>query len=331
MRIYPIYVLTLVLALLISVRPYPLFTVLGNLFLTQVLLTDIVKELDPSWSLHYEVLFYLLFVPVSYFRLPAMPLALGCLVLGVVMRLLLPGQPLVASYAFGFTFWLAGLWLAEKARALPRRDVPQQHLVGLLLLLVSLFYYNVFDTFFTKALAVIGGARLAYGQQLREALPYATQIEMRDFALLPVAAAMVLIFARVDFPCRRWVMLAMAGLPAMTFVYLAAHFRDPNMGPWVPATVIYLLGAVLVFTPGEWGSHWALRVMRSLAQVGSISYGLYIVHAPLLYFMHRLVPTFAGTDGTYLVRLVVFFVGSLGLAYWLEKKLQPWVKARLSM
>ena len=71
--------------------------------------------------------------------------------------------------------------------------------------------------------------------------------------------------------------------------------------------------------------------MRKLAQVGSVSYGLYIVHVPLLYLMHQLAPSFSGTALTYGLRLAVFVAAALGMAYWLEKKLQPWVKGRLGL
>ena len=71
------------------------------------------------------------------------------------------------------------------------------------------------------------------------------------------------------------------------------------------------------------------KAMRLLAIVGSFSYGLYIVHAPLLYLFHRILPSFSGTPVTYTIRLIVFVATSLGAAWWLEKKLQPWIKARI--
>ena len=123
LRIYPIYLLTLALALAVSIQTYSLKTIIGNLTITQILLNDIVKEHDPSWSLHYEVLFYLLFIPVSFLQLPTVKLAASCVVLGIANRYFFPAHPLFTSYAWGFTFWLVGLWLADRTRSMARRDV----------------------------------------------------------------------------------------------------------------------------------------------------------------------------------------------------------------
>ena len=112
--------------------------------------------------------------------------------------------------------------------------------------------------------------------------------------------------------------------PALTFVFLASHAAQLDWPPYVIATVSYLLGAALLVARAEWLSAGAMRL---LAIVGSFSYGLYIVHAPLLYLFHRILPSFSGTPITYTVRLVVFVATSLGVAWWLEKKFHPWIKA----
>ena len=326
LRIYPIYFVTLCLALAVSTHLYSIKTIVGNFSITQIILTDIVKEHDASWSLHYEVLFYLLFIPISFLRLPALKLAAGCVALGIANRLLFPTHPLLTSYVFGFAFWLAGLWLADRTRSMPRRDVSASRLLGLLLIILSFNYYSVFSTLVFKIIILTKTTWLYYGPVLDEAQPYGTQISIEDFAFLPIAAAVVLIFSRVDFPFRRWVIAIIGVAPALTFVFLASHAAQIDWPPYVIATVSYLLGAALLFIRVELLS---ANAMRLLAIVGSFSYGLYIVHAPLLYLFHRILPSFSGTPITYTIRLIVFIATSLGTAWWLEKKLQPWIKARI--
>ncbi|MGY2132720.1 acyltransferase family protein [Hymenobacter sp. HD11105] len=65
LRIYPIYFLSMLFAILIA-KAYPISTMWGNMTLTQVLLTPVIWENNPSWSLHYEILYYLLFIPSHF-------------------------------------------------------------------------------------------------------------------------------------------------------------------------------------------------------------------------------------------------------------------------
>lgn len=65
-KICPIYLVCTLLALAVAVRPYPWPTVLENLLLLQVARVPLIHENDPAWSLNYEVLHYLAFIPRRY-------------------------------------------------------------------------------------------------------------------------------------------------------------------------------------------------------------------------------------------------------------------------
>jgi peptidoglycan/LPS O-acetylase OafA/YrhL len=323
LRIYPIYFVSLLLALAVA-RPYPLTTILGNFSLLQVLVTDVIRENDPSWSLHYELLYYLLFIPISYFRIPAFPAALVCVLLGLLNLCLAPYHPLLTSYAFGFSFWLVGLGLSRQAKALPRVEAPARVLVGMLLILATLNYFNIFDTVTHKLLKLGPLAYLEYGPGLN--LPYATQLRTADFAFLPYAVVFVLVFANKGFPLRRLVLGVLLGVPALTFVYLGLHFHDVYLGPYVLAVTFYLAGVLAVLLPAARLEKASQGLMRRLIWVGSISYGLYIIHLPLLFLFHRIGPV-SGSGFTFALRLALFVLLALVSAYWLEKKFQPRVRA----
>ncbi|WP_165903664.1 acyltransferase family protein [Hymenobacter gummosus] len=320
LRIYPIYFVSLLLTMAVA-QPYPLTTVLGNFSLLQVLLTDIIRENDPSWSLHYELLYYLLFIPISYCRIPALPAALVCVLLGTLNLYLVPQHPLPTSYAYGFAFWLMGLALSQYAKQLPRKEAPFRVLLGLMLVLLTMNYFNVFDTAAHKLLRLVPGLTYAPGLDA-----YATQIRFSDFAFLPYAVVFVLVFANKDFPGRRAVLGVLLGAPALTFVYLGLHFREIDLAPYTLAVLCYLAGVLAVLLPAAGLEKVSQRLVGRLIWIGGISYGLYIVHVPLLYLFGHISPV-SGSGPTFLLRFVLFLPLALAVAYWLERKFQPRVRA----
>lgn len=323
LRIYPIYLMCMLLTLAVA-QSYPWKTVLGNLSLMQVLFTDVITENSASWSLHYEVLYYLLFIPISYLRLPALPVAGAMLLLGGANMMLAPEQPLLSSYCFGFVFWLGGLWLAQHARTAPRAKVSSIALVGGILLLLTLYYFNIFDTSFRKALSLLGN----WWQYASTADPFAAQIRFADFAFLPYALVFILVFAGQGFRYRQAVVAFLALCPSLTFVYLFLHAQDDTLGPYLIAAMLYVLAVSFILAGSRYQSGWlearCTWLLRKFTWVGSISYGLYILHVPVLYLFQR-IEVLSGSTGTFILRFVLFLVFTGVGAYWLEKRMQPWI------
>ncbi|WP_260625636.1 acyltransferase family protein [Hymenobacter sediminicola] len=325
-RIYPIYLLAMVLAIVIA-GPYPLTTILGNLSLTQVLLTDVIRENGASWSLHYEVIYYLLFIPISYYRLPVVPVLAGFLAVGLGNMALNPATPLPSSYALGFVFWLAGLWLSDYRRTAAKVSLAPRQLVGGLLFLLSLHYFNVLDMGLRKVLLDFCGEWWRFDRALD---PFATQIRPMDFAFLPYALCFVLCFAGIDFRFRRPILLFLLLAPALTFVHLATHIEEVYLAPNLVAGGFYLSGLWLMLGRNTLADAASTRVLHRLAGLGGISYGVYIIHGPVLH-MFQWVEWFSGTPLTFLVRFALLVAVVLTAGYALEKQFHPWVRRRLGL
>ncbi|MBD2724046.1 acyltransferase family protein [Hymenobacter armeniacus] len=324
-RIYPIYAVAMLLTWAVA-QPYPVGTWLAHLSLTHVLLAKVIIENEPAWSLHYEVVFYLLFIPVSLWRANAWPVAGGCVLLGVVNQLLWPTNTLLTCYCFGLAFWLCGLGLSQ--RALPSRWASSQFLVGMLLLLLSLHSFNIFETLLWKVAQLAVGDRLYYhyfpgAEQLRAVITFG------DLAFLPVGALYILLFTNQDFPGRQYTLWALFGLPAATFLYLGQHHGQLNLAPYNLSSAFYVAAVALVAVPSARIEAVAARAMQRLVKLGGISYGLYIVHFPIMTGLRR-VEAFSGTGFTYGVRFALYLLLSLLLAYYLEKLLQPQMRRLLT-
>jgi len=112
-RLYPIYVLAVILGI-ISIQGDTWKTIVGNLFFLQVAVSALIKGNGVLWTLHYEVVYYLVFLAVWYFQPKVVPLMLCSLVVACVFPFIPAVPPLISGYATGWIFWLFGLWLAWK-------------------------------------------------------------------------------------------------------------------------------------------------------------------------------------------------------------------------
>ena len=107
-RLYPIYVISLIITLLVVRSYYPLKIILGHFVFLQNSIVPVMYENNPLWSLNSEIIYYLLFIPVSFLRLSPSKVYITALFIGVVSASMLH-YPILSSYYFGFVFWAAGL------------------------------------------------------------------------------------------------------------------------------------------------------------------------------------------------------------------------------
>lgn len=319
-RIYPIYFATLLFTLFVAVYHYSWKTLLGNFTLTQVALTSVILEVNPIWSLNYEVLFYLLFIPISYFRVPPALVAVVAFSIGLVNLILGAHAPLITSYMFGFTFWLAGAAVARYFRYHVQFHVTYTQLLGALFFLVALYHFDVAVTVLSKIEDNSHG-HLLYPAGTEWGI---SAITFQDFALLPYCIFLLLIFVAKDYKYRKVLGAVLILLPLYVFRYLAHNYGVKDLSNWVIPTLCYLLSLVFYLLPSA-GETFTRPLVKLMIRAGSISYGLYIIHFPLFYIMMR-VEAFSGTPFTWTVRLACYLAMCVAAAYWLEKLYQPKVR-----
>lgn len=114
LRIYPIYFISICITLLIAV-PYSFSTILSNFALIQGAASEVIWENNPIWSLNYEVFYYLLFIPISFFGIKPLYVLIGSILIAVGNYILFPSinLPIISSYFYGFAFWSVGLIIAK--------------------------------------------------------------------------------------------------------------------------------------------------------------------------------------------------------------------------
>lgn len=309
-RLFPINALAVGLAWVALPATAP-GTLLGNLLFLQNsqplfgLRVPLLAANPNLWSLHYEVIYYLLF-PVVWSLRPRVALLLSGLLALAALRLGLPGLALLANLAAGACFWLAGLWLAWCSGPAGDRGVGRAWPSALLLFFVTC-KLHVAEIF---------------AQRAGLAFPWAPEVNLWHLDLLPAAILLVAAVAGRSAPGGRLCVTLAVAIPGVRIVWQMGSQRG-----WpLPDTRLYaacwLIALVLLsWRPSRQPWSW-------LAPVGAFSYGLYAMAAPTQVWMQRQDWLPAGSVQSYLLRLVLV-AAIAGLFAWLaETKLQPAIVAR---
>jgi peptidoglycan/LPS O-acetylase OafA/YrhL len=324
LRIYPIYLLATLLALLVATTLYSWRVVVGNLLFLHVVKMRMIDENSPSWSLQYEVCYYLAFIPLSMFRLNAIVVILACLLLGFATVYFWPDVPLIASYAFGFVFWCSGLALSHYARHWPRFQPSYRVLLSVLLLFLSFPTFTL-GAVVSETIYLLGKHEFTYPAGLNM---YHTMLPPLDLTYLIYAMGGVLVFTHKQFPYRALLLPSLLLISGLGFISMILNWASLDHAWCLVTSLAYLASLGTYFTRFRFLEILGKHLITSLIKIGSFSYGLYIIHMPILFIFKHII-TFSGSGTSYWVRFILFILIAFSAAYVLEKIFQPWVRARL--
>ena len=306
-RLVPLYLLACALGWL--ARPDPLGQTVGNLLFLQHpegLFGLVVPPLTgngPVWSLNYEVVYYLLFALFWLSRPPAWTIVIGSSALAAAAFVLPSGLIALASYATGFLFWLLGLAVAWGCR----RHAPGYVSVATLLCFVATDRFRVVRVAFDK---------------LDWPLPY-NQVNLADLALLPVCLLLLLEASGRRLPGFRWFRAAVYAVPVACLVYQVVTLRAFQSISLLPAEAMTVLMVVALAGPV------APAFERGLIFAGTISYALYLLHRPIMWFVLDAPFLPSGSAATYAFRVALVLALLVPLAWWAERRFQPRLKSWL--
>jgi peptidoglycan/LPS O-acetylase OafA/YrhL len=305
-RIEPIYILAVALGVLANTN-VSLKDVIGNGLFLQAFDHDsplhvhLLPGNEPLWSVHFEVIYYLLFV--MWWKWPGtIPAFLASGVIASFVGSRYSGIPeFWVSHATGVVFWLTGLLISRSPMAAgpPKAGWIWPHVFWL-----HATEHAATLTLVLKGLHIISNSR--------------GWLTCGDFALLPGCITLVA-FASQRQPrgLRFWPVLSLASALSGCLIVAAAHksFAEPR---WATMLAFSLLG----LAASAWRTAAGLKLA---AKVGSFSYGLYAVHMPILILV-----SYAAMGRTLLADIagiVIAWAASFGLAVLLEIWLQPKIRA----
>lgn len=329
-RIYPIYFVAILLTVVLGAFHDSGFAVFGNLLLLQGTIVSTLTDNGPAWSLHYEVIYYLLFIPIVFFRfnfkmvfILTIAFALGTFYFNPSINI-----HLISPYLFGFSFWIGGACIAKY---LLQRDEE----VSYSQLLAMLFFLLSIDQLLAKpALSAIISHTASFVFKLDLSYPDNVNLSnillgYKDLIYLPYCLYVVLIFSGRKFRYEKFYFLVLQ-LPLLYAIYLTlkgphqAHFVS-SLVPLFYYTVSLLLQVINLSFVNKIGK----QVVNTGSWLGGISYGIYIIHAPILYCLGKMEFSIA-PKLSYVIKVIALMAIVTGLAYLLEKVFQPWIKKILS-
>lgn len=283
-------------------------TVLGNVLFLQnydpypVVGSIAVLENNPNlWSLNYELVYYLGFI-VLWVWAPSAGLVAGGLALVIGAHVAGLPVPLVAArYACGAFYWLAGLYVAWAGVAAPTPRASKWPAAALLAYAIWTF-------------APLRGACIHWSLGAWLWAP-PTPVSPHRLDFLPAGILLLLTITGRAPAWHRPVTIMCLALGAAGLAMRAL------MQDWSESDTLALIA--LAAAIGLLRRNVSLQPLRWLAPLGSVSYGLYAIAAPLQLGQRALFPGFSGSWLTYTGRLVGVVALVAGATWLLERRIAP--------
>ena len=317
-RLYPIYVISIIIILPIALRKDSLLTIIGNFFFLQVLAVPTVEGNGPLWSLNYEILYYLAFVPVSYLALSPAKVCIAAICTGILCTFILP-FPQLSSYSFGFAFWVSGLWLSKSSQ-FPKQYSSRTLLIALLFIFMGFSYLNPLKT----PLLFIQSKFMIPGNNLR-----GPGVLLSDLVELPFCLYLMLRFASQTIKTSSVIdaLIVLSGFFYSIRMISKYGVESSVIHNLALPMVFFAIGVCLLlvtYTRRQATKYVSLPIL--FLRLGAISYAIYVIHMPITHAISN-IKVFSGSAITFIIRLFVDII-LIGLAgCLLELKLQHRIKA----
>jgi hypothetical protein len=265
--------------------------------------------------MHFEVFFYLVFIPVSFFQVKPIVLAGISLLTGLAFLLARIDAPFIISYCFGIVFWATGLIFAHVK--LEDTKYPTSYFIALVLLL---FCYQQVEV----GQYLINHIDLPTLPATSDMVNHPVRLVSMQF--LPLCALILAAFNNKRIPWHRTVLWLMLLPPVGRIFYLvyAKPFDENPAMLW--SIALFLLSISLLLFPFQLRLR---RLDKGLAFLGSISYGTYLIHAPIMFLFLRFEP-FSGSAITAFVRLGLYLATTFTAAYALQKLHKLFVEDKIA-
>ena len=305
-RLYPTYILSIILSLFV-VQNLKLTSLAGNLFFLQNSNSYFGFNVPifvngATWSLNYEVVYYLLFGIIFFMKPNVWLFCFFCLMASIGLIHSNSAIAFIAHYLNGFAFWMIGLLFAWKKKGVS--DV-QSNFSSCKWSLLSLLFVHLCQNHLGLGMIIMNLTRISSTNNFNWLfdLPFCIMI-------LASLTSTENLFIKIN---KVFVYVA----PGLLFIYLAFEKRIFENERWIMCLIFWILA--LLFYKERRVSEY---LMFKLEWIGKISYGVYILHEPIIF----LIAKYLIINNLYLEIILKYSLWlsiTFILAYFMEIKLQP--------
>lgn len=310
-RIYPIYLFAVFLSFAITNNPYTVKDVIGHLLFLQLWIVPVIKNNGSLWTLHYEFIFYLLFIVIWRLNIKLLMIMPLCIVSGILSAIFKFHPFEILGY---FTLWLSGLWLAKN---LVNSKLKFHHFESYrfwtpCILMAALGAQNILNMTINKygtgSIVLTDTISVVLVTSIVAALIIDRQIYGYKLSLAIIS---LIVIMTISYSLYKGTFYSSEG---RLFGYqLAAFFL-------VVLPLTFLFNKVPIST------------LSRLSGIGSLSYGLYVIHAPIEFFVYPLVPLHNSLTMVYFwMAGLAIAVVSLSAAWFLECYLHVRIARKLKL
>jgi peptidoglycan/LPS O-acetylase OafA/YrhL len=315
LRLFPIYIISILFTFLITLGKYDLFTIVSNFLLISVPLDNVIHENGPLWSLHFELLFYFIFILISFYKLsPKKILLLLLLTILIFFALGNSVNKLIISYFIGFTFWISGVWLANSKNISDKRYYDSE-LIGIFILLFALEKLSPFKL-------ILSLMKIPLTIDTTSHSWYYYPLPYEDLLYLPICIVLICRVTQKYFLGQRILNLLVFALPLIAFINLIRIGKLHIFHETTDLICTFALFLGIGLSLFKFNIIDSLKTqMKKLKVLGSISYGIYIIHFPLLILFSML-----NWGDVYWSKLFAYLITVIAAGFILEKLIQPKIK-----
>ncbi|WP_243732294.1 acyltransferase family protein [Pedobacter duraquae] len=302
-RIYPIYLIALLLSIACLYPYLNKSELFGHFFFLQGILLKSYSSNVVLWSLSYEVIYYLIF-PILWLIHNRIRNYMFSLLAFTILAQFITKDPTLNAIITGAVFWQAGL-LISMLRS--QQSPPEQPVISYFLLLLAI---TSLDT-----------GRFIYDLIIKHLSTGEPQLAPNDLLFLPVCTLLFLSIIQQKIRFKNIIQwIAIIGPAFQIFLlYHFKHLENPKTG-WLVGIVLFALSLATIAYKID------VRKFLKFEFAGKISYAVYLFHFPIAFYLSDML-------SKYLSGFVLVFVGltawsciTLVSAFLTELKLQPRIK-----
>lgn len=304
-RLYPIYILSIFLCVL-AVNQFPIPLIIKNLLFLQNSYGYFGYPVLPfvnyaSWSLNFEVVYYLAFIGIIFIRPRFWILLVALLALSIGLKTTGSSTQFIAGYINGFYFWILGLIIAWNSKSRKEQIKP--------IALLSLLFLHICIN------------HLGIGKIILNTMHINTFNNINWLFDLPFCLMIITTLTGYSNLLFKLNKIFCYSAPAIIFMYLLVSHRIFENERWWMCAIFWGLSLLFYFE-----KKISQYLLKKLLFFWEISYAIYILHVPIALLIKKYV--FIGNHTTELfVKYLLWIALTILFSYLMEKIVQPKIRS----